>query len=371
MGEQNLECTRLLLLLAHEAGTIDDEEFLLLNFCLDEEDLKRLGKKKIRRLPPAPSTPRPNLRNLSEEDCVEMFRFLYEEIEVLAVALDLPEMMTATNGLRWSRVEGLCILLRRLAYPCRLSDLVHIFGRGVSDISRIANSVCLFIANRWRHLLLDFTAAPHFSPERLHSYAEAVQAKCPLKNCIGFVDGTVRPMCRPIIEQKAFYNGKDRVHCIKFQSIVTPDGLIAHLYGPMEGRRHDAAMLRESSLLHQLENNLPLPEAGDCYCLYGDAAYPLRPQLITPFKGAHLTPEQRAFNGAMSSVRMCVEWGFQKVRMLFAFLDFEQNLKILLQPIAAYYITGAVLANCHTCMHQSQTSLYFGVQAPTLLEYLQ
>lgn len=34
---------------------------------------------------------------------------------------------------------------------------------------------------------------------------------------------------------------------------MAPNGLIAHLYGPLEGKRHDAFMLGVSGLLPQLE----------------------------------------------------------------------------------------------------------------------
>ena len=56
-----------------------------------------------------------------------------------------------------------------------------------------------------------------------------------LQNCWGFIDGTVRPLCRPGENQRLLYNGHKRVHSIKFQSVVTPSGMIANLYGPMEG----------------------------------------------------------------------------------------------------------------------------------------
>lgn len=370
MAEVEGECYRMLLLLAHERGSIDDEELLLLSFALDQDE-RRDRAAKQRPLPSAPVGARPDLNTFSEEYCIEQFRFTLPEVRTLAAALGLPAQMVAENNLRWTRVEGLCILLRRLAYPNRLCDLVSIFQRGVSDLSRISNGVCLFIYNRWGHLLRDFTNAAWFTPERVQLYADAISRKCPLPNCFGFIDGTVRPMCRPSEGQRGFYNGKDRVHCLKFQSIVTPDGLVAHLHGPVEGRRHDAGILRESGLLHQLANNLPQPPHGITYRVYGDAAYPLRPQLIAPFKGDNLPAEHHAFNREMSSVRMSVEWGFQKVVSQFAFLNFAANLKVLLQPIGAYYVTGTILTNCHTCLKRSETSHYFNVQPPTVDEYLQ
>ena len=46
------------------------------------------------------------------------------------------------------------------------------------------------------------------------------------------------------------YNGHKRVPALKFQAVVIPSGLAANLYGPVEGRRHDAGMLEESGLLN-------------------------------------------------------------------------------------------------------------------------
>lgn len=70
-------------------------------------------------------------------------------------------------------------------------------------------------------------------------------------------------------------------------SVGTPDGMIANLFGPIEGKRHDAGMLRESGLLNELE--LHMTDINETvFSLYGDLAYPLRPHLISPFKGAHL-----------------------------------------------------------------------------------
>jgi hypothetical protein len=54
-------------------------------------------------------------------------------------------------------------------------------------------------------------------------------------------------------------NGHKRVHGLKFQSIVIPNGLISHLYGPIERRRHDAGMLRESNVLAQMANHMISP----------------------------------------------------------------------------------------------------------------
>ena len=92
---------------------------------------------------------------------------------------------------------------------------------------------------------------PFLSPANLQLYAQAISRKeSPLKNCFGFVDRTVRQISRPSDNQHLVYNGHKRVPALKFQAVVIPSGLVANLYGLVEGRRHDAGMLEESGLLN-------------------------------------------------------------------------------------------------------------------------
>ena len=68
----------------------------------------------------------------------------------------------------------------------------------------------------------------------LEEYATAISDKgAALDNCFGFVDGTVRPISRPGEMQRIVYNGHKRVHALKFQSVATPNGLIANMFEPV------------------------------------------------------------------------------------------------------------------------------------------
>ena len=61
------------------------------------------------------------------------------------------------------------------------------------------------------------------------------------------------------------------------------------------------AMLAESRLLDQMQ--LHCNDANEHpFCVYGNAAYPLRAHLQKPFHGASLNDQQKEFNAAMSSV---------------------------------------------------------------------
>ena len=70
-----------------------------------------------------------------------MFRFQKRDIPILVRALSLPPEYHCEQGTKVAGIEALMILLRRLAYPNRLSDLVTIFGRSEPELSLIFNSV--------------------------------------------------------------------------------------------------------------------------------------------------------------------------------------------------------------------------------------
>ena len=107
---------------------------------------------------------------------------------------------------------------------------------------------------------------------RVELYASNVKDEIGLlDNVWGFIDGTLRKTARPTYFQRHAYSGHKRCHGLKFQSVVTPDGLIVCLWEPMNGNRHGSHMLRESHLLQQLDEMMLVNRV--IYALYGDPAY--------------------------------------------------------------------------------------------------
>ena len=142
----------------------------------------------------------------------------------------------------------------RLGKKSDHGDLIKDYGRPVPYKLYFAFMwVTDFIYETHQHLVTSLDQ-PWLLPQYLRTFADAIHQKGgALTNCWGFVDGTVRPICRPGMDQ-VMYNGHKQIHALKFQSATAPNGLTAHLFGPVEGRRHDAYSLRESRLLPELEN---------------------------------------------------------------------------------------------------------------------
>jgi len=96
-------------------------------------------------------------------------------VDELSTALRLLAMIHCDNCiLRESRIV-LCMLLARLEYPNRLSDLAMKFGWPVERISRISTTVQAFIYSKWKYLLEWDTI--RLTLEKLLQYAEAVERK--------------------------------------------------------------------------------------------------------------------------------------------------------------------------------------------------
>ena len=157
--------------------------------------------------------------------------------------------MKCPNGVLVDGTEALSVLLKRFAYPCGFANMIARFGRPVPQLCMITNRMMDYLFDEYSHLLADLNQ-PWLSRDGLRHFAAIIYDKgAPLENCWGqFKDETVRPVRKADENQRILYNRHKRVHGIKFQSVVAPNGLIASLFGPVEGRGVDSGLLKE--LLH-------------------------------------------------------------------------------------------------------------------------
>ncbi|PFX33086.1 hypothetical protein AWC38_SpisGene2011 [Stylophora pistillata] len=152
-----------------------------------------------------------NFEDLTNFECEKMFE--KDDMYRLLDALDIPEYYISCQRTNTPGMEALMILLQKI-----VDDIYDRFGHLLDSLDL-----------SW----LD----PAFFAEVIHNKG------APLEHCWGFIDGTPRPMARPSRNQHIMFSGHKRVHCIKFQSVQAPNGLIANMFGPIEDKRHDAFML--------------------------------------------------------------------------------------------------------------------------------
>ena len=106
-------------------------------------------------------------------------------------------------------MEGLCILLRRY------NDIIPRFRLPVPVLSTVCNNVLDFFYDTYSHRVTQWNPTI-LSPADLQIYSDAVASKAAaLQSCLGFIDGTVRPICRLGEQQGILYNGHKRLHGLK------------------------------------------------------------------------------------------------------------------------------------------------------------
>eukprot|EP00117_Sycon_ciliatum_P004384 scpid106519/ scgid8784/ len=123
-------------------------------------------------------------------------------------------------------------------------DLAEMFCKGKSSITVIVNCMLSSLHNRRSGLLSNLVenvgSGKWLSRDRLLEAGAAVHEKRPIPSCWGFIDSTGRPIAPPICDQRTWYSGHKRMHLQRFQGVTTPFGIVVHLFGPVEGSRHDA-----------------------------------------------------------------------------------------------------------------------------------
>ncbi|OWZ14136.1 hypothetical protein PHMEG_00012423 [Phytophthora megakarya] len=299
-----------------------------------------------------------DVRSLTDVDALNDYRFTGHQIIRIAHALRLPECITTEARDCVNCYEALVMVLKRLAFPRRLSDLRKTFGR--------SNGVC------YRVTLNVGT--------RLPSYKIAVTAAS--RNIVDgialFIDGTKHFICRlsPRLDaprgenlQKVAYSGHKRRHCLSYRGVIVPDGLSISFWGPVEGRRHDTTLLRQSGLLGYVETHPVLRQLR--FNIYGDPAYSVSDLISVPYQGASLTQDMKACNALLSSLRVAEELGFNHIKRDFAHLEYVKAHKVRLSPVAVTVKCAVLFGNIHTCINKgNQISTMFQLKPPELEEYL-
>lgn len=143
-------------------------------------------------------------------------------------------------------LTAMWVSLQHLSTPTRCFDLPQKFGLFASQRSEVF----------WEHVdhcveSYGYTLGlrSKFMRSRAELYADLlVENGSPLDSVVAFIDSTKIRIAHPggpNHSQQAVYSSHRRQHCLMYQTSSTSDGLITALYGPIQGHRHDLALLRQ------------------------------------------------------------------------------------------------------------------------------
>lgn len=255
--------------------------------------------------------------NFSPSSFALRFRLSSKEVLLhVAECLRLPEQI-GKHGYVASREDALGLCFARLATPLRLHDLATSIGLRWSGgkMSSILSATIDAILDVWNsRIQLDRRVFLQSNHERLLEFGAALcEAGAPIDTCVGFIDGTTVGINRPggpTDNQRVVYSGHKRYHCLRYQALTTPDGMIVSFFGPVGGtfilrvppyllmpriHRHswlfwhhpvgasnDRTMTNLSQIEEVLSSSITRPGANPRLYIYGDKAYEGSPAIVAP-----------------------------------------------------------------------------------------
>lgn len=195
-----------------------------------------------------------DLQWFTDAECKQFFRFDREYLVQFIEHFNLPPVIDVKYyRVKVPALEAVCIMLFRMAYPCRWVLLHAMFRRPVCVLSKLFAMMVRHVYLRFKHLLdLDLEC---FRRPTLRALSDLLRMRgAPHLRAWGMLDGTYRRIPRPTQHQSVFYTGFKRYHAIKFLSLTLPNGIIAMADGPYAGCKNDATLFNEK-LRHLLQSH--------------------------------------------------------------------------------------------------------------------
>ncbi|OAD69409.1 hypothetical protein PHYBLDRAFT_149801 [Phycomyces blakesleeanus NRRL 1555(-)] len=215
-----------------------------------------------------------NLYWMQDSMCIYLFHFSLKEIQMISSTLGLPSRCEFGH-LKVESDFGFAVLIHRYISGRSLKDLSLLFGMSPTSISTVCTGMQNLIYDKIKWGIQFDTR--QFSPANLEIFSEAILAKgASFPNIVGFIDGLVKENSYAKGEvdfTRDYYNGWKHFHSVKFQSIVTPDGITNTLIGPFVGRKKGLSHYTTDNAEKRIEKYLQLsPNREDWFAFYGSPA---------------------------------------------------------------------------------------------------
>ena len=197
--------------------------------------------------------------NFPTSQCWIRLRFMKSHLSYLFLAFGINEtrIIILRNRSKVNEAECFLFMLNRISSLQTLEELEEFWGRYNCDLSRMFSYMVNRIYNRFKHLIQDNMRfwLPHF-PIFIECMQNRIVPPVPL-GClqIGSTwDATIIPVANPGggMIQQVLYNGKDRVHALKFGSWGLPNGMFGDMQDCEVGSRHDEVLVTTSGINNRL-----------------------------------------------------------------------------------------------------------------------
>ncbi|XP_065310827.2 putative nuclease HARBI1 [Dermacentor albipictus] len=233
--------------------------------------------------------------------------------------------------------EHVLIFLWFAANKACLRDVASRFGIGEATAFRIVERMLDYLVDIAKELII--------FPEDLNQLSADFEQVSGVPNTIGCIDGSYVSVRCPAKKVRSTYVNRHNYPSLTLQSVCDYKKRFLDVTIGNPSKIHDSRIFRKS----RLAERLPSICCSGKFHVLGDAAYPLRNYLITPFRDyGRLNSRQRAFNLKFSATRVKIENAFGDLKGRFRqllHLDF-----FFVDKMNKFIIACCVLHNlCISC----------------------
>jgi hypothetical protein len=192
----------------------------------------------------------------------EYLGYDFDHLKPLFTALRFPARLKVGGNIDPSKNFFVCgklaflFMLYRVKNREKLTLSQELWGYQYSVLSRVFRAAEKYLVDTHGHLLEDLAFfVPSFAiyntviQRRITKNRDVVPPEG--RRCVGFLDRTSVGIARPEgdwAHQQLYWNKKSKMHCLAYQSLIAPDGMIMHFWGPIAGRHNDNLLLGNSDI---------------------------------------------------------------------------------------------------------------------------
>ncbi|CAI5971956.1 unnamed protein product [Closterium sp. NIES-64] len=238
------------------------------------------------------------IRAMFDEEFEDTFRITREVLDLIAERMAYPmSRFVEVNEVPLS----LCCLIpiKYFASAMTFHDLGLLFGLPPGLIHRIVDAFLVWFSRKFKR---DWVQFP--TEDVREEMALDFRAIKGVPNVIGAIDGTHIELRGMEAHCGDYYNRK-QVYSVQLQVTCDSKGVIWDYNVGNPGSMHDQGVFSTSDLHGRLESGEIAP-----YRLVGDAAYPLKPYMLTPLHAPRrrlMKKWEQTYNYVQSATRMVVE----------------------------------------------------------------
>eukprot|EP01083_Nonionella_stella_P090831 253821_1 len=143
---------------------------------------------------------------------------------------------------------------------CKIPTLELLFGQRKSEIYEDSFLISMVIVKKWKITLPDKESEEYRRRVGSGTFAGVFDL------AVYAMDGHQVSVCKPSYQQREFYDGRVKTHCVNYLYLHESDGTAAYVSKGKPGRKNDINLLNTSSFYLQIDRYIDIARGHGILC---------------------------------------------------------------------------------------------------------